>query len=77
MTHRGIIPQKHPHMPTLPIRWSGEIGIIHPGFILDGDGDPVISLPPLPEIVALEVERLFRESISDGKNKREHDSEDE
>ena len=73
-THYSIIPQKHSHMPTLPIRWTGEVSVVHPGFVLDRDGDPIISLTPLAKIIALKVKGLLGESVSE--RKRKHDSED-
>ena len=56
-------------MPTLPIRWSGEISIIHPTLVLDRDRDPIISLAPLPKIVGLKVKGPLGESVSGGKRK--------
>ena len=61
-------------MPTLPIRWTGEVSVVHPAFVLDRDGDPIIFLTPLAKIIALKVKGLLGESVSERKCK--HDRED-
>lgn len=75
--HHCEVPQVHSHMATLTVRRSREIGIIEPRFILDGDCDSIITPATSTKIVALKVERLLRETISDRKYRHEHDSVDQ
>jgi len=57
-------PEVHIHMSGLAIRRGGEVGVVCPTIILNGNGDAIVAEAAFPKVVFLEVESLLGESVS-------------
>ena len=62
----GKVPQEHPHPSALTIGGSSEVSVVGEGGILNTDGDTVVATSTLSEVVGLEVETSFGETVTVG-----------